>query len=142
MVSSAADASLMVDLSAGSSQRRSRSRSPERNRSRKVSRSPSQEKRSRRSASREDARSSFKRRRTDSYDSSSSHSQSPPPGRNPATEKWLSKIPEEQVKFVKAVAGKVKDHGKGFEDTLKEREKANPKFAFLIDDKVSCFEEA
>ena len=126
----------MKDLTSGSRKRRSRSRTPEKIRSRRTSRSPSQDRRPRLLVSREDSRSPSKRRRASSYDSTSSRSQSPPPRQNPATQKWLSKIPEEQAKFIKAVASKVKDHGKGFEGILKEREKANPKFAFLIDDKV------
>jgi hypothetical protein len=38
---------------------------------------------------------------------------------------------------VRAVADKVKQHGQGFENLLKEKEKGNDKFAFLFDAAVS-----
>ena len=80
----------------------------------------------------------MKRRRRDSFDSASSYSRSPSPrrGKPSARDKWLSKVPEEQAKFIRAVADKVRDHGRGFEDTLRERERSNPKFSFFFDDKV------
>lgn len=34
-------------------------------------------------------------------------------------------------KFLRTVAAEVKGHDAEYEETLKEREKANPKFAFL-----------
>lgn len=49
----------------------------------------------------------------------------------------MAKVPLEQQKFIKAVAGRVREHGKGFEEVLKEREKENPKFVFLFKEEVS-----
>lgn len=37
---------------------------------------------------------------------------------------------------MKAVAKRVLDNGKGFEDLLREKEQNNPKFAFLFKDEV------
>jgi U2-associated protein SR140 len=34
--------------------------------------------------------------------------------------------------FIRAVAAAVKDHGSKYEQNLKERERNNPKFAFLL----------
>jgi U2-associated protein SR140 len=34
------------------------------------------------------------------------------------------------------VADRVREHGRGFEDSLREKERSNPKFAFFFDDKV------
>jgi U2-associated protein SR140 len=45
-------------------------------------------------------------------------------------------VSAEQEKFIKAVASKVKEHGQGFEDVLRDREKENAKFTFLFDAKV------
>jgi len=127
----------MTDLGTGSSKAQTRSRTPDNSRSRRASRSPNPDRRRGRSTSREAPRSPAKRRRGSSSGSTSSQSESSLPANSAAAEKWLSKIPEEHAKFVRAVASKVKDHGRGFQDTLRERERANPKFAFLIDDKVS-----
>lgn len=38
--------------------------------------------------------------------------------------------------FLVTVARKVRDNGKTFEDILRDKERENPKFAFLRDDKV------
>ena len=39
--------------------------------------------------------------------------------------------------FIRAVAGEVKGHDGNYEETLREREKHNPKFAFLFRKDVS-----
>ena len=133
-----------------SSRRRERERSysisrspspPPRRRARALSRSPSP---SRSASSSRDERSPPRRNRRDSrsYSSSSrSPSPTPPPKKKTARERWLDKIPPEQAKFIKAVAVRVKDHGKGFEEVLREREKENPKFLFLFNSDVrrTCF---
>jgi U2-associated protein SR140 len=51
-------------------------------------------------------------------------------------EKWLAKVPDETEKFIRAVAAKVKEHGKGLEGMLKEKEKDNPKFSFFFQEEV------
>jgi hypothetical protein len=45
-------------------------------------------------------------------------------------------VPESSADFIKAVAAKVKQFGPDFERMLLEKEKLNPKFAFLRDQKV------
>ncbi|ODN74694.1 hypothetical protein L202_07026 [Cryptococcus amylolentus CBS 6039] len=77
-----------------------------------------------------------RRARSYSYSSSSSYSRSPSPRRDSDGETWLKTIPEEKAKFVKAVAARVKEHGRGLEDVLREKEKDNEKFSFLFDDKL------
>lgn len=47
---------------------------------------------------------------------------------------------EEKEKFVRAVADRVKKHGFKFEEVLRERERDNPKFAFLRNVDVSARE--
>lgn len=91
-----------------------------------------------RSRDRSPPRKKSHRSRSYSYSSSSSYSRSPSPKRT-AKEKWLGSIPEEHQRFIKTVANRVKEHGKGFEGVLMEKEKENPKFAFLYDDKASPF---
>ncbi|KIR70198.1 U2-associated protein SR140 [Cryptococcus deuterogattii CA1014] len=91
-----------------------------------------------RSRDRSPPRKKSHRSRSYSYSSSSSYSRSPSPRRT-SKEKWLDSIPEEHQRFIKTVANRVKEHGKGFEGVLMEKEKENPKFAFLYDDKASPF---
>lgn len=43
----------------------------------------------------------------------------------------------EEDKFLRTIAGKVKEHGEKFELVLREKERDNPKFAFFRDNKVS-----
>ncbi|WVR09161.1 hypothetical protein IAU60_006223 [Kwoniella sp. DSM 27419] len=73
-----------------------------------------------------------RRGRRGSYSSDSSNSRSPPPKKLSARERWLATVPDEQYKFIKTVATRVKDHGKGFEDLLRNKERDNPKFGFLV----------
>jgi U2-associated protein SR140 len=40
--------------------------------------------------------------------------------------------------FIRTVAAEVKGHGPKYEETLKEMEKENPKYAFLTDRSVSA----
>ncbi|WVQ93326.1 hypothetical protein IAU59_000394 [Kwoniella sp. CBS 9459] len=110
---------------------RSRSYSPSRSppRQRKRSRSPSYSRSP-----------SPRRRRGGSYSSYSSDSRSrsrsrtPPPKKVAQKDKRFAHISEEQQKFIATVANRVKDHGKGFEDLLKKKEKENPKFQFLFEE--------
>nr|XP_019047928.1 U2-associated protein SR140 [Kwoniella bestiolae CBS 10118]OCF26858.1 U2-associated protein SR140 [Kwoniella bestiolae CBS 10118] len=128
--------------------KKGRGRSRSRSRSRSYSPKPKSSKSKNRSA------------RSRSYSSSSSRSPSPPPRKNKsrrssyssyssdslsrspsprprkpsAKDKWLSGISEEQKKFIKTVANRVKDVGRGFEDLLRKKEKENPKFAFLVNE--------
>ncbi|RSH95364.1 hypothetical protein EHS25_000451 [Saitozyma podzolica] len=48
----------------------------------------------------------------------------------------LKALYAEQEKFVAAVANRVRDHGSQFEDVLRQREKDNPKFAFLFNEEL------
>lgn len=91
-----------------------------------------------RSRGRSPPRKKSHRARSYSYSSSSSYSRSPSPERT-CKQKWLDSIPEEHGRFIKTVANRVKEHGKGFEDVLMEKERENPKFAFLYDDKACGF---
>lgn len=88
-----------------------------------------------RSRGRSPPRKKSHRARSYSYSSSSSYSRSPSPERT-CKQKWLDSIPEEHGRFIKTVANRVKEHGKGFQDVLMEKERENPKFAFLYDDKA------
>lgn len=110
----------------------------------RIKRSPSPRKGSRRERDRSRSRSISRerdvsskrrqRRRSDSYSSySSSSSHSPPPRRSVAQEKWTAKVDADTQKFLRTVAEKVRDRGRGFEDTLRDNEKSNPRFAFLSD---------
>jgi U2-associated protein SR140 len=40
-------------------------------------------------------------------------------------------------KFLRTVADKVRNHGRSFEDMMREREKNNPRFAFFVNKKAS-----
>ncbi|WVO15268.1 hypothetical protein L204_102924 [Cryptococcus depauperatus] len=71
-----------------------------------------------------------------SYSSDSYSSLSPSPRRKSDKEKWLNSIPSEQRNFIETVAKKVKQHGKSFEDILKEKEKENSKFSFLFNESI------
>ena len=111
----------LVDITS-SSNRRSRSRS------RSYSPPPSN-KRSRRSASPNNNNNNRSSRQR-SYSSSRSRSRSPPRRQGPH-------LHPEVEKFIRTVAGKVKDLGPEFENHLREKEKENPKFGFLKDEMVS-----
>ncbi|KAK8843431.1 hypothetical protein IAR55_007088 [Kwoniella newhampshirensis] len=145
----------IYDLGVASREKRGRSPSPSkrrsydhedrkhgRGRSRSYSSSrsppPKRDRHAKRSRSDSFSRSPSPRRRKGSYSSYSSDSRSPsrspPPKKLSARDKWLAQIPEEQTKFIKTVAGRVKEHGKGFEDVLRKKERENPKFSFLFDE--------
>ncbi|KAL7411158.1 hypothetical protein BDY24DRAFT_396804 [Mrakia frigida] len=96
-----------------------------RSRSRSFSPPPSS-KRSRRSAS----PNNHSRQR--SYSRSRSRSRSPPRKKGP-------NLQPEIEKFIRTVAGKVKDLGPEFENHLREKEKENPKFQFLKDEMLPEF---
>ncbi|KAJ7079120.1 hypothetical protein B0H15DRAFT_859171 [Mycena belliarum] len=105
-----------------------------RQRSRSRSRSPPREKQHGRSSRRSPSlysrsRSSSPRQR--SYSRSRHHggSRSPSPRRNHIRDE------EEEVvtdTFIRAVAAEIKGHGSKYEQNLRERERNNPKFAFLL----------
>ncbi|WWD21045.1 hypothetical protein CI109_105526 [Kwoniella shandongensis] len=144
----------IYDLGIASREKRGRSPSPskrrghdrddhkrgrERSKSYSPSRSPPLKRDRARRGSRSDSysRSPSPRRRKGSHSSysSDSRSRSPPKSKKlSAKDKWLAQISEEQTKFIKTVAGRVRDHGKGFEDVLRKKEKENPKFAFLFNE--------
>nr|XP_019009713.1 U2-associated protein SR140 [Kwoniella pini CBS 10737]OCF48494.1 U2-associated protein SR140 [Kwoniella pini CBS 10737] len=127
--------------------RRDRDRDRDRDRGRSKSRSyspPTSKKRSKRSPSyssrssrspspvrRKPRRKSYSSHSSDSYDS---RSPSPRLRKVSAKDKWLESVPEEHRKFIKTVAGRVKDHGRGFEELLRKKERENPKFAFLFNE--------
>ncbi|ORY26262.1 hypothetical protein BCR39DRAFT_541703 [Naematelia encephala] len=128
----------LYDLGTSSRESRERSASPirrRRDRDRESSsRSPP------RKRDRSDSRSPPRRKRSNSYSSASSYSRSPsrspPPKKLNSRDRWLAKVPDEQRKFIRAVATRVREHGKGLEGVLKEKEKDNPKFQFLSNDKL------
>ena len=41
-----------------------------------------------------------------------------------------------EEKFLRTVAGKIREHGGDFEEVMRERERENSKFAFFRDEKV------
>ncbi|POW01227.1 hypothetical protein PSTT_12617 [Puccinia striiformis] len=49
------------------------------------------------------------------------------------------KIQEDEEKFIRTVAKKVLEHGERFERTLRERERTNPKFKFLIETDTAAY---
>ncbi|KAI0075111.1 hypothetical protein K474DRAFT_1691944 [Panus rudis PR-1116 ss-1] len=116
-----------------SSSRRSRSRS------RSYSPSPSRS-RNHRSSHRYDERDSLSRspRRYDSRSRSRSRSGGRGRGRDRSRSRSSSRpgygdSEEDQVteQFLRTVANEVRGHGKDYEESLKEREKKNPKYAFM-----------
>ncbi|WWC91325.1 uncharacterized protein L201_006268 [Kwoniella dendrophila CBS 6074] len=118
---------------------RSRSRSYSPPRSSKYNKKPTTRSRSYSSSSSRSPspppRNKGHRRSYSSYSSDSyTRSPSPPPRKSTAKGKWINEIPIEKQNFIKTVAGRVKDHGRGFEDLLKKKEKENPKFAFLFNE--------
>jgi U2-associated protein SR140 len=48
-------------------------------------------------------------------------------------------VPAEELKFMQEVSRRIRDHGPGLLDTLKERERENPKFDFLFENEVRMF---
>lgn len=132
-----------LDLTSGS--KRARSRSPGRSKPKHRSRSRERVRSPRGTTGRNgDSRSPKRRRRSVSSASSDAYSRpgSPLPPTDEARERWLRKIPEERAKLVRAVADKVLDKGRGFEDLLMDREKDNPTFSFFFDDKVRAWKTA
>lgn len=115
------------------------------------SRSPSRERRRSRSPARMDygrssswgrSRSSSPRRRK-SYSRSGGHDEfgrrSPHRhrSRSPQSRGHLEEDETVTDTFIRAVAGEIKGHDAKYEETLREREKNNPKFAFLLRRDVS-----
>ncbi|TBU33831.1 hypothetical protein BD311DRAFT_784792 [Dichomitus squalens] len=115
--------------------RRSRSRSPsyERDRDRHRSRDYRSPRRSRsRSYSPSRSRSPSRHRRSRKYDDSLSRSPRRRRSRSPAPQVLADDEVTEQ--FLRTVASEVKGHDEEYETTLREREKSNPKYAFLNKD--------
>lgn len=46
---------------------------------------------------------------------------------------------EANEKFIRTVASRVQEHGPRFEAMIREKERENPRFAFLRDDKVGNY---
>ena len=119
-----------------SSQSRSQSRSRERQRSRSPARrqyrssswerSRSRSPRRRRSYSRSRRHDEFGRRSPNRYHS-----------RSPQNRGHLEEDEAVTDTFIRAVAGEIKGHDAKFEETLRDREKNNPKFAFILRKDVS-----
>ncbi|KAG8995635.1 hypothetical protein FRB94_008917 [Tulasnella sp. JGI-2019a] len=127
---------------------RSRSRSEERRR-RDHSRPRSPSRSRSRSRSRDERRWSRSplRRHKRSYDKKESRSRSPSRSysrrrksrsRSPAQRRWPS-MDDETRSFVTTVANRVKEHGAKFEQVLKHRERNNPKFSFLYDNRLPTY---
>ncbi|GAA5909241.1 RRM and SURP domain-containing protein [Sporobolomyces salmoneus] len=76
------------------------------------------------------------KRRRSSYSRSRSRSRSPPSRSRRRGREWPELEEGVDEKFLVTVANKIKDHGKGFEGVLREREKGNPKFAFLNNEEL------
>lgn len=51
-------------------------------------------------------------------------------------DRWFESVAPEQMKFIEDVSKRIRDHGAGLMETIRERERLNPKFAFLFDSKV------
>lgn len=77
-------------------------------------------------------------RHRDSGSRSKSPSRSRSPRRDVHKQEWLGKISGDSDTFVRAVAKRVVDNGKSFEELLRKKEKDNTKFAFLFNDDVSA----
>lgn len=110
------------------SRERRRSRSPARNQYRSSSwgRSRSRSPRRRRSYSRSRRHDEFGRRSPHRHHS-----------RSPQNRGHLEEDEAVTDTFIRAVAGEIKGHDAKFEETLREREKNNPKFAFILRRDVS-----
>ncbi|MBW0478071.1 hypothetical protein O181_017786 [Austropuccinia psidii MF-1] len=78
----------------------------------------------------------YSRSRSRSYSSDYSRSMS----RSRDLREW-PKLPgsEEEEKFIRTVAKKVLEHGERFERTLRERERSNPKFNFLVEGDTAAY---
>ena len=122
---------------------RSRSRSHSRRRHHHSHRSRSYSRSRSRSRSRDRG---YKRRRysrSRSYSRSRRYSRSRSPRRRRSgSPVGRTGVDPETEKFIRTVALKVKDNGESFEDLLRERERSNPKFAFLFDTTVSTFSDS
>ncbi|KAK4054380.1 hypothetical protein OIO90_003613 [Microbotryomycetes sp. JL221] len=105
--------------SARARDRRRRSRSFDRDRSR----SPSPRRRRRRSSYSDDSR---------------SRSRSPRP-RSPPRRAWPQLESGVEEHFIKSIVSRIREHGRAFEDMLRDREKTNPKFAFFRDSKLPSY---
>ncbi|GMK59338.1 hypothetical protein CspeluHIS016_0703530 [Cutaneotrichosporon spelunceum] len=51
---------------------------------------------------------------------------------------WLDQVPAEELQFLQDVSKRVQEHGPGLLDRLKDRERANPKFAFLFENSTAA----
>ncbi|GAA5965537.1 hypothetical protein JCM21900_004153 [Sporobolomyces salmonicolor] len=106
------------------STRRRRSRSTSHSRSRSRSRSP------------DDPHEFLRSKRARP---TASRSVSPSRSRSQAAREWPALEEGVEEKFLVTVAKKVRDHGKSFEEILREREKENKRFAFLRDESLPSY---
>ncbi|KAJ6499101.1 hypothetical protein C8R45DRAFT_897921 [Mycena sanguinolenta] len=100
--------------------------------SRSRSRSPGRERHHRRSSRRSR---SWSRSRSASPRRSRSHSRRADDSRSPSPRRSHIRDEEEEFvtdTFIRAVAAEIKGHGSKYEQNLRERERSNPKFAFLL----------
>ena len=67
-----------------------------------------------------------------------SGSRSPSPRRN-AIAKWLDSVPAEESRFIRDNALDVRERGKSYEVSLRERERSNPRYAFLFNEKLAGY---
>ncbi|KAF8210496.1 hypothetical protein K438DRAFT_1916860 [Mycena galopus ATCC 62051] len=101
--------------------------------SRSGSRSPARERLHGRSSRR--SPSPWGRSRSASPRRSHSHSRRPDDSRSPSPRRSHIRDEEEEFvtdTFIRAVAAEIKGHGSKYEQNLRERERSNPKFAFLL----------
>lgn len=95
----------------------------------------SSSKRRKSSYSSDDSRSDS-RSRSRSKSRSRSRSRSRSPKWERTRRNWPALDTLEEDKFLRTIAGKVKEHGEKFELVLREKERDNVKFAFFRDNKV------
>ncbi|BEJ14757.1 hypothetical protein CspHIS471_0405240 [Cutaneotrichosporon sp. HIS471] len=55
------------------------------------------------------------------------------------TDYWYDKVPAKELLFLQDVSKRIREHGPGLLDTLKERERENPKFAFLFEKETAAY---
>ncbi|BEI83938.1 hypothetical protein CcaverHIS002_0405420 [Cutaneotrichosporon cavernicola] len=52
---------------------------------------------------------------------------------------WYDNVPAKELLFLQDVSKRIREHGPGLLDTLKERERENPKFAFLFEKETAAY---
>ncbi|ORY89718.1 hypothetical protein BCR35DRAFT_157196 [Leucosporidium creatinivorum] len=79
--------------------------------------------------------SSRDRDRSCRYSSSGSRSRS----RSPPRRQWPELEAGVDDKFLRSVSARVREHGSGFEEMIRVKERENPKFGFLFDEKLPSY---